>query len=178
MKFCVFDTETTGLLLPSSVDLVKQPHVIEFAMVQTDGRNVFDSCCWFVRPPVEIPADATKVNGITNDQVRDQVPFAERFEELQYCLDADAVVAHNLPFDKTMLDNEAARIGKKLRWPELQICTVQEYAPLFGKRPTLKDLYAFFTGKKLEQKHRALDDVEALVEALQAAKFFEEVAAS
>jgi len=171
MKLLVFDTETTGLMLPSSAPLEKQPKVIELGLVVLDGEEEVFSGNWLVNPGEQISAEITKITGITNDQLVGMPSFAEVWAlAYGHFLEADGVVAHNLPFDKGLIDFECTRIDGQPwgGWPATQICTVQEYVHVFGRRPKLKDLYEQYTFKKLEQTHRALDDVRALVEAIRA----------
>ena len=171
MKLLVFDTETTGLTLPSTAPLEKQPKVIELGLVVLDGLEEIFSGNWLVNPGELISAEITKITGITNDQLVGMPSFAEVWEEASgHFVQADGVLAHNLPFDKSLVDFECRRITEApfLFWPSVQICSVQEYVHVFGRRPKLKDLYEQYTFKKLEQTHRALDDVRALVEAIRA----------
>jgi DNA polymerase III epsilon subunit-like protein len=73
------------------------------------------------------------------------------------------MIAHNLPFDYSVLSFELARCAVKgFVWPRIGICTVQEHAEEWGRRPKLTELYAHYVGEDLAQSHRALDDVTAL----------------
>lgn len=169
MRGLVFDVETTGLTKPSAVELAKQPKIIELGFVVLENCEVVDERNWLINPGEEITAEITKITGITNDQLAGKMSFESLCDtkELVIFGEVDYVVSHNLPFDKTMVDNEFMRAFATYPiWPAIQVCTVQEYAHLFGKRPTLKDLYQHFLGKPLAQKHRALDDAKALVEII------------
>ncbi len=59
--------------------------------------------------------------------------------------------------------------------PDKIICTVQEYKAMMGKWPKMIELYQKVMGKPLVQKHRALNDCEALHEILMKDKFFEKI---
>lgn len=172
MKVLVFDTETTGLLLPSAAPLDKQPRIIELGIaVLLDGQTI-EEHNWLIDPGEPISAEITKITGITNEQLTGKPSFKDVWSEAQgLFLSADAVIAHNLPFDKGMIDNEVQRLmGEPLGcgWPEVQLCTVQEFSHVFGHRPKLTELYEHFLGRPLMQTHRALDDVHALVEIVKA----------
>lgn len=92
MRFVAFDIETTGFL--PRVD-----QIVEIAAVRFEGSKIIDSYSTLIEPPIQIPAEATKVNGITNEMVKGmpRVEYAlEKFAE--FCAN-DPLVAHNAPFD-------------------------------------------------------------------------------
>lgn len=178
MKVAVFDTETTGLLKPAGVPLHHQPKVIELGIAIVENGIIVAEHNWLIDPDEPISAEITKITGIRTEDVADQPPFKVVWNELgaaDVFRGCDAAVAHNMPFDRGMVDNEVSRIiGKPFDgWPPVMLCSAAEFHHVFGKRPRLIELYEHFVGRKLEQTHRAIDDVRATVEALQAAKFFD-----
>ncbi len=71
LPIVVFDTETTGLYTMSA-------WMVEIAGVRTCGSMVTTGAFQtLVRPDAIIPPDATKVHGITDDEVRDAPPTAD-----------------------------------------------------------------------------------------------------
>lgn len=168
MKTLVFDTETTGIPKhPNARDSV-QPRIIEFGaiLVDSSGEPLQEIDILF-NPGVELEAIITKITGLTDEDLSDAPRFADCAKEQLAPLfaAADQLVAHNLPFDYTMLAMELERAGiHDWPWPPILTCTVQECAEEWGKRPKLTELYQEMTGEKLAQTHRALDDVEALAE--------------
>lgn len=169
----VFDTETTGLPLHERAPLSKQPRVVEFAaaIYDTGTRKLVREYSTLINPGIPIPEDATKISGITNEmlQAYDVPVFAEVADKIAAIFaEVDISVAHNHPFDRDMIEFDLKRnnlvVGKDFKWPETQICTVEYFKPIFGKRPKLTQVYEMIMGKKLEQTHRALDDVNALAE--------------
>ncbi|UVN13624.1 hypothetical protein FBPa24_0025 [Pseudomonas phage vB_PaeM_FBPa24] len=50
MIFAVWDTETTGLPFHQRVSLRKQPRIIEFAGVITDGEKILDEVEFICNP--------------------------------------------------------------------------------------------------------------------------------
>lgn len=166
MQTLVFDTETTGLTKhPNARDEV-QPKMIEFGAMLVDERGAtLDSSVALFNPGEPLEAIITKITGITDDDLKDKPTFAEGAEAIRPMFErADRLVAHNLPFDSTILGLELARAGiVDWPWPLRMVCTVQETAENWGKRPKLTELYEYLTGEPLAQTHRALDDVEALV---------------
>lgn len=175
MKFLIFDTETTGLRLPSAAPLEKQPRIIELGLVVVERGAIVDEANWLINPEQQVSAEITKITGIRDEDLLGKPLFKDLLSDLRERFAAcGATVCHNAPFDLGMMAAELELCGcVDFPFPELAICTVQEYAHMFGKRPTLKELYAKFVGKPLEQTHRASDDAKALAEALLADNFFE-----
>lgn len=172
MTYLIFDTETTGLPLhPSAKDEV-QPRIIEWGgcLVNSKGE-ILDELDILINPGMTIPPRITEITGITDADVKWQPRFSKAAKTIRgYFEKADALIAHNLPFDKSMMTLEIARNNiKDWPWPNVQICTVQEHAEAWGRRPKLLELYEHHTGNKLAQTHRALDDVHALLEICQLA---------
>jgi DNA polymerase III epsilon subunit-like protein len=165
----VFDTETTGLTLHPDAELRKQPRIIEFGGMLLDARGeCVREVNVLINPQQPLTAEITKITGITDSDLKDAVGFGVAFDEeiAPMLAEATIIVAHNLPFDKAMLLNDAARHGRIVAWPGQEICTVSLYAPEWGRNPKLTELYAAKIGHPLEQTHRAIDDVRALVEVL------------
>jgi len=187
MKAIIFDTETTGLVKPGLIDLSKQPKIIELGLVIVESEEtptariwrITEERNWLINPGEPITAEITKITGIKDEDVADKPGFEEVWSEAWgYFEGAGISVAHNHPFDKAMVDNDCRRIdgGEPFKaWPEIQICTVQEFTHVFGHRPKLTDLYERYMGKPLAQTHRASDDAKALAEVLLAINFFDSI---
>lgn len=168
----VWDTETTGLLKPGISDLSQQPHIIELAVAILNPANVvLERHSWLIKPPIPISDEIVKITGLTNADLHDKPSFAEVLPEIERVwLGIRRSIAHNAPFDQGMLVNELTRIGKQHAFPyaPLQVCTVQVASDLyFGRRARMIELYKRVTGRDLAQTHRAMDDVDALVEIVQ-----------
>lgn len=170
-RHLIFDTETTGLLLPSSAELKGQPKIIEIGLVEIhahDGHaTVYDEVSWLLHPGEEITAEITKITGLTNDDLVGKPCFADVLPELERkFLGVEGLVCHNLPFDLGMLITELRRCGREHQfpYPPMQLCTVTAYAHLKGHNLKLPDLYKHALGRELQQTHRALDDARALAE--------------
>ena len=168
IKSLVFDTETTGIPKHPNAAPESQPRIIEWGGVLVDSSGeVLEELQVLINPAVKLEPVITKITGLTDEDLVEEEGFATVAERLLRPLfaKADRLIAHNLPFDRTMmeLDIERARLTA-WPWPEQNLCTVQEHVPQFGRRMKLLELYAHYTGGPLEQTHRALDDVYALLE--------------
>ena len=163
----VFDTETTGLPLHPDAPLEKQPKIIELgaALVDQDGNTV-DTFQQLLHPGEEITDEITKITGITNDQLKDQPKFGDVLPQLrEFFGRAFAVFAHNLPFDKKLLHYDLRRCGcEDFPWPATEYCTIGLHRSIWGRNMKMTELYEHALNKPLPQTHRALDDVQALVE--------------
>lgn len=169
MKALIFDTETTGLPLHRMAKLALQPHIIELGYVLLDERGQeLASGVKLFNPGVPLAPEITKITGLTDADLCDAPPFAGYIPEFEAVLrDCSHIVAHNLPFDWTMLELEYRHAGldvQSIPQPARRVCTVQEFAPLWGRRMKLVELYEDAVGVPLAQTHRALDDVRALAE--------------
>lgn len=162
----IFDTETTGLLLPSTAPLEKQPRIIEIGAVKVDldTEEVFDEVSQLINPECELDPKITKITGIKPEDLADKPTFVQVLPVLQRLFrGAEFLVCHNAPFDVGMLKNELRRAEVwDFPWPGHTVCTVAEYTHMFGRRPKLTELYERVLGEPLAQTHRALDDVKAL----------------
>ena len=169
-KLVVFDTETTGLPLHATAPLRKQPHIIEFAAAIYDAETkaLIREFTTLLNPGVQVSEEITKITGIKPEDVTAYgVPtFREALADIAACFaECHISVAHNHPFDSGMIRFELERCGEKsFPWCEAQICTVEHYKPLFGRRPKLTEVHERVLGVKLAQTHRALDDVNALAQ--------------
>lgn len=108
-EIIAFDLETTGL------SPLKGHRVIEIGAVRIKaGRQeaTFHTLIDAGRP---IRKRASRINGITNDMLREGLSPGEAFRNFrEFCSNA-ALVAHNAPFDRLFLQYEYSRFGWGLR---------------------------------------------------------------
>lgn len=172
----VFDFETTGLTLHPQARLSQQPRAIEFGavIIKRDGTIVHEFSV-ILDPQMTIDPIITKITGLTNDDLRGRPVFEAVLPEIKgYFLAVDVMIAHNLPFDKSILEYELQRLGvEDFPWPQHELCTVQTYVEEWGRRPKQGELYEKIMGKPQAVKHRALDDCKALAEIVVKEKLLE-----
>lgn len=162
MIFTLIDHETTGLTSHYQSDLRLQPRSIEFALVKTDGKEILDKLDFISNPGFDVEQIITDITGLTNDELAEAAPFKTRIDDVaKFFVGSDAVIAHNLSFDRMITEIELRHQGLTLadiNWPKLEICAVEQTYDQFGRRMKLEDLYNIYCGEYV-QKHRALDDV-------------------
>ena len=97
-KYIILDTETTGLE-------VKQGHrVIEIgAVLLNDRKKSEEHFHTYLNPSRLIDEEATKVHGITNQDLEDQPSFDEIAEEFIQFVEGSTLVIHNAPFDLSLI---------------------------------------------------------------------------
>ena len=155
VAYAVFDCETTG----TTPEL---DEIVSFAVVRLDAAGVETArFVQLVRPSRPIPAEATAVHGIGDEDVVTAPPFGEIARELCELLDGAVFVAHNAPFDLAMLKHAFALTGIDY-CPVGVACTLDAFRllePLAGdhRLQSICDR----RGIAFEDAHDALSDVLA-----------------
>lgn len=164
MKALIFDTETTGLISNELLPLEAQPRVIEFFGVIVDDKGKeLDRLEFLSNPGFKLDPIITKITGLTDSDLKGEKPFKENWPALKKLFSkANAVVAHNLSFDISILNFEAKRLGEEIPWPNIKICTVEKSEWLKGHRLNLTALHEELFGEPFTGSHRAKEDVLAL----------------
>jgi len=184
MRLLFLDTETTGLPKKRSSALDERgvwPDIVSIAWALYDTGVLCKKVYSVVQPDGwNIPADSIRIHGITMEKASSQgKPLAEMLELLAIDLaTVDAVVAHNLDFDKNVVFNAYKwRLGRDPRpiWPLAEICTMRKSEaelklpsshprPGRFKLPSLKELYVATFNTEPAEQHNSLKDVELLCE--------------
>lgn len=172
--FALFDTETTGLPLHPLASLIKQPRIIEFGLLLTDGFSILDEFNFLCDPGIALEAIITKLTGISDSQLIGQPPFQHFVPQIKERLaKANFVFAHNMAFDQQLLEMELNRhdLGlEDIDWP-YAVCTLEETRPMFGYGPKLEALHERYVGQVV-QTHRAVGDCKMLFEVMKATGIF------
>jgi DNA polymerase III subunit epsilon len=105
----LFDTETTGF------DPLTGDRVIEIAAIELINDLPTDNQFHVLLDPErDIPADSTKVHGITNAHVEGKPKFADIVESMLEFFGDAPLVAHNAPFDFNFIDAELTRVKRPI----------------------------------------------------------------
>jgi DNA polymerase III epsilon subunit family exonuclease len=153
--YVVFDCETTGT--DSAGDEIVSLAVLR---LDRDGAETARQT-WLVRPSRPIPAEATAVHGIANEDVADAPLFAEIAVEVLGRLEGAVFVAHNVGFDLPMLQHAFARAGVDYR-PTSVACTLEAFRLLepLAANHRLQSICGRH-GVALQGAHEAISDVLA-----------------
>ena len=103
----IVDVETTGLD-PKTARIVSVAALrVKFSEIASNGSRMHSETMYLlVNPQCRIPRDATRVHGLKDRHVRDSQPFEAIAEELREFIGRNPVIAHNVRFDKQMLNAE------------------------------------------------------------------------
>lgn len=165
------DTETTALIANSMKPLAKQPQIIEFygasyTRLGTSGEDILfrNELELLIHPGKKLGEDTIKITGITDVMLKDAPRFeAVAVQIIDLIESSDEIVAHNLSYDKAVIDFELARLGKTAKWPKRLTCTVEATEFIKGFRLSLSALHELLFGEVFEGAHRAGVDVKAMM---------------
>ena len=107
MSEVFLDTETTGLSF-------KDGHkIVEIACIETNDLiptgNIFHK---LINPKRNMPNEAFKVHGFSEDFLKDKETFDEIAEDFLNFIKNKKIIIHNAPFDLSFLDGEL-RLSQK-----------------------------------------------------------------
>lgn len=181
-----FDVETTGLFArgadPSRPELFDQCRIVSIAWsVEDTKKRLLSRHYYIVDMPDFDTIPAEHIHGIAKaETVQHGVSVSGVLDHFMRDLArADAVVAHNLQFDVTVLLSELHRLGRSEDVSELnrtdKRCTMLMTTdtlklPSAHKRrgykwPTLQELHEYLFHEPFENSHHAAADVQALSDA-------------
>jgi DNA polymerase-3 subunit epsilon len=104
------DCETTG------VNVFKD-RIVTWTGIRAGKGVTSEVRNWLIDPGVEIPEGASRIHGVTTERARDEgAKPADALEDIRDWMLAawargEPVVAYNMPFDFSMLDQELVRYG-------------------------------------------------------------------
>lgn len=153
------DVETTGI----------NPHIdriVELSIFKIKPDGVEEYKSHRVNPGEPIPAEATSIHGITDDDIAGEPAFHQYAKSLQVFLeDCDIAGFNVINFDLPFLEAEFRRAGVEFSRKDRQF--VDSMVIFHEKeRRDLKAAYLKYCGKELENAHTAEDDARASAEVL------------
>lgn len=109
LDFVVLDVETTGLDAKAGDD------VIEIAAQKIHGRDVVGEFVSLVKTNKPIPAEATRVHGITQADIdRDGKPVEAVIPELVGFIGGAVIIGHNVQFDLGFINEHLQRLNQSV----------------------------------------------------------------
>jgi len=152
----VLDTETTGL--------DNRAEIIEIAIIDQNGKPLLDT---LIKPQAKIPPDATRIHGISDEQVSGAPSWKEIWPTIQTVLHDRTVVIYNADYDLRMmrqsLPSQSPSNALAFFTP---VCLMRIYAQFYGSWNSQRNSYRWQSlanagrqaGLNLPNTHRALDD--------------------
>ena len=157
----VFDLETTGTNIGSD-------RIIEISIIKIhpDGKEqVFTQR---LNPLIPIPAEATAVHGITNEDLVNEPTFAEVGTRIsEFLNNCDFAGYNSNKFDVPMLVEEFLRANIPFEFKGRRLVDVQNIFHKMEPR-TLRAAYKFYCKKELKNAHSAEADARATLDILKA----------
>lgn len=158
--FVAFDIETTGL--SSSYD-----RIVELGGVKFRDGQVLEVFNELIDPERDMPAEATKVNGITPQMLAGKPTAAEVLPRFLAWAAGTTLVAHNADFDTGFLNWTLKRQGRPLlAFDWVDTLRMAKEAVPGRKSYALQELAKDFGIKALDA-HRASDDSRVCMEVFQ-----------
>ena len=178
--FMPYDTETSGIpewKMPSEDP--RQPHLQQVAAALVDATGQIKATMNRIVKPDGwvVTAEMTKIHGITHERAMDEgVPEPEVLEELLAMHGECAMrIGHNEMFDRRMFRIAIKRFALRSRpqeerdaladwWnvqPHFDTMWASKEVMGVAKNPKLGEAFEFFTGRKLENAHDAMQDARA-----------------
>ena len=124
----VVDVETTGLD-------PQNDRIVSVALIRSSFESLRDNpnglhgetMDALVNPQRRIPKQASRIHGITDEDMSDKGPFSDIAQELRNFIGDLPIIAHNLSFDKRFLNAEFKRAGVKTLARNRSYCTMRRY---------------------------------------------------
>jgi len=117
----ILDTETTGLGYYCEI--------VSIGIVDIDGNILLDT---LVKPTVGIPTEATKIHGLTNDDVANSPSYLKLMPKIESILKDRTVCIYNAEYDIRLMQQSAlAHDVKPFNLSEVH-CVMEMYAEFWG----------------------------------------------
>lgn len=157
-----FDLETTGTNITND-------RIVEITVLKVEpGQSNPQPYTRRVNPGMPIPAEATAIHHITDEDVANEPTFDKIAAGVAKFFEGCDIAGYNSTrFDVPMLDEEFHRAGIRFDFSRARFIDVQN---IFHKKEqrTLVAAYRFYCNKELEQAHSSDADTMATYEVLKA----------
>lgn len=163
MRQIVLDTETTGFN-PEAGDRIIEIGAIELMDRKPTGQTLHV----YINPDRDIPEEALKVHGITQEFLLDKPRFYDIAEQLMTFLIGAELVIHNAEFDIAFLNNELSLLRRTPYKKINEYCKITDSLAIArklhpGQRNNLDALCKRYSIKNSHRTlHGALLDAEIL----------------
>ncbi len=153
------DLETTGTS-------ITQDRIVEISIIKLFPDGAREAKTRRVNPGIPIPAEATAIHGISNDDVASEPTFKALANGIKaYLENCDLCGYNSNKFDIPLLTEEFLRNGIEIDFRSSHLVDVQ--AIYFKKEPrTLSAALKYYCQRELEQAHSAEADASATIDIL------------
>ena len=158
---CIFDLETTG------TDISKD-RIVEICILKVNPDGSRESKTWLINPGIPIPAKASEVHNITDEDVADKPSLKDIAPQIMQMLaGADLGGFNSNRFDVPLLAEELLRVGVDFDLSKIRLIDAQVIYHKMEPR-NLSAAYKFYCDKTLENAHSAEADTHATFEIIDA----------
>ncbi len=157
---CFFDLETTGTN-------IAKDRIVEIAILKVFPNGNKESVTWRVNPEMKIPAETTKIHGISDEDVANEPTFKELSKKIYAMIKGCDLGGYNSNrFDIPLLAEEFLRAEIDF---DIKNSVAVDVQTIFHKKEkrTLEAAYKFYCDKDLENAHSAEADTLATFEVLE-----------
>ena len=153
------DLETTGVNVASD-------RIVEISVLKVMPDHTEEVYTKRLNPGIPIPAGATKIHGISDEDVADAPKFAQLASELiRFIGNSDFGGYNSTKFDIPLLVEEFLRVGVDFDMKGRRFVDVQNIFHKMEQR-TLSAAYKFYCDKEIVNAHSAEADIKATYEVL------------
>ena len=152
-RYIAFDLETTGL--NAAYDAI-----VEIGAVLVENGEITKEYHQMVNPGCEMPSDASAINHITDDMLRDQPQIHEVLPGFLNFVGDDILAAHNARFDLGFLCQDCMRNRFRIPKGFFDTMNLARYWPEAEDKKLIS--LATVAGVSIENAHRALGDARAV----------------
>lgn len=152
----ILDTETTSL----------DGEIVEIAVIDCKGNPLINT---LVKPLISISSEATRIHGISDDDVFFAPSFTEVYPQIKQVLDGKIALIYNASFDVGILNdccnlyNLPSLFVDESTFGESYDCLMAWYSQWYGE---WSNYYKSYKWKPLNGGHRALGDCLAALNRL------------
>ena len=199
MRFCIFDTETTGLPKGYNAPWYKLdnwPYIVQMSWLiyDTEEGGVIDDKDRVIRidPDIEITPESIEKHGITKELSQASCyTIVDVLREFGHAISkCDIIVAHNIKFDKNVVKCEYARNGMRnymdlyrghlfcTMMNSIEVCKIVKISKCgkpYNKWPTLEELHHHFFRNNPTNLHNSLVDIFVCFRCFYKLKFDKDV---
>ncbi|MDR1407917.1 MAG: 3'-5' exonuclease [Tannerella sp.] len=156
-----FDLETTGIN-------INKDRIVEISLLKIYPDGNEESKTRRINPEMPIPPEATKIHGITDEDVKDCPSFKAIARSLAMLIDdCDLAGFNSNRFDIPLLAEEFLRATVDIDLGKRRFVDVQTIFHKMEQR-TLSAAYKFYCDRELDNAHSAESDAKATYEVLKA----------
>lgn len=114
MRQILLDTETTGFN-PKGGDKIIEIGAVELIKRKLTHHNYHQ----YIQPEREVPQEAIKVHGITDEFLKDKPVFAEIVDDFMRYVAGSELIIHNAPFDVGFINAELEQLPNN-QWGKIE----------------------------------------------------------